>query len=180
MNFSSYLLSGPLTFSGFDQRDYNAKRELYSKNTPQNKTVPSQTNQNTTKTDEKNQKTVQKQEIVAQNATNSKQSPQNKREILTGQLITLSNGEVGVFIPLTQSQQRQVNKVVRDYYQKSFLRCMFQECISSQDKVLLCNLINQMEGQKPSVIADRFFESVGTDKYFKRNVVMYIVNRKSK
>ncbi|CAL6069299.1 SANT/Myb_domain [Hexamita inflata] len=69
---------------------------------------------------------------------------------------------------------------LRDYYQKSFLRCMFQECISSQDKVLLCNLINQMEGQKPSVIADRFFETVGTDKYFKRNVVMYIVNRKSK
>ncbi|CAL6077644.1 SANT/Myb_domain [Hexamita inflata] len=69
---------------------------------------------------------------------------------------------------------------LRDYYQKSFLRCMFQECISSQDKVLLCNLINQMEGQKPSVIADRFFQTVGTDKYFKRNVVMYIVNRKSK
>ncbi|CAL6030405.1 SANT/Myb_domain [Hexamita inflata] len=69
---------------------------------------------------------------------------------------------------------------LRDYYQKSFLRCMFQECISSQDKVLLCNLINQMKGQKPSVIVERFFETVGTDKYFKRNVVMYIVNRKQK
>ncbi|CAL6055070.1 Hypothetical_protein [Hexamita inflata] len=116
MNFSSYMLSGPLTFSGFDQRDYNAKRELYSKNTPQNKTVPSQTNQNTTKTDEKNQKTVQKQ-VVTQNATNSKQSPQNKQEISQGQLITLPNGEVGVFIPLTQSQQHQVYKAQQQFSQ---------------------------------------------------------------
>ncbi|CAL5993637.1 Hypothetical_protein [Hexamita inflata] len=69
---------------------------------------------------------------------------------------------------------------LRDYFQKSFLRCMYLECISGQDKLLLCRLIEQMEGQKPSAIADRFLEAVGADKYFKRNVIMYVVNRKQK
>ncbi|CAL5971028.1 Hypothetical_protein [Hexamita inflata] len=69
---------------------------------------------------------------------------------------------------------------LKDYYQKSFLRLMFQECISETDKILLCQLISQMDDQKPSIIANRFLEEVGTDKYFKRNIVMYIVNRKLK
>ncbi|CAL6030379.1 Hypothetical_protein [Hexamita inflata] len=117
MNFSSYMLSGPLTFSGYDQRDYYVKRESYPEKVPHNKTVPSQTNQNATvskaKTDENVQKPVQKQQTVAQNATNSKReqdNASNKRVEIApqGQLITLPNGEVGLFIPLTQSQQRQV------------------------------------------------------------------------
>ncbi|CAL5982267.1 Hypothetical_protein [Hexamita inflata] len=69
---------------------------------------------------------------------------------------------------------------LRDYFQKSFLRCMYPECISGQDKLLLCRLIEQMEGQKPSAIADRFLEAVGAEKYFKRNIIMYVVNRKQK
>ncbi|CAL6084135.1 Hypothetical_protein [Hexamita inflata] len=92
----------------------------------------------------------------------------------------LLNGQVDfwkkVGIIVTQKNERQL----REYYQKSFLRFMYHECISGQDKVLLCQFIDQMNGQKPSLIVDRFFEVVGTTKYFKRNVIMYVVNRKQK
>ncbi|CAL6084288.1 Hypothetical_protein [Hexamita inflata] len=69
---------------------------------------------------------------------------------------------------------------LRDYYQKSFQKCMFQECISVQDKSLLCKLIDQMTGQKPSEVAQRFLQTVGIDKYFKRNIIMYVINRRQK
>ncbi|CAL6042087.1 SANT/Myb_domain [Hexamita inflata] len=72
------------------------------------------------------------------------------------------------------------DKQLRDYYQKSFLRNMYAECISGSDKITLCSLVDQMPSSKPSQIADRFAELVGESKYFKRNVVMYIVNRKGK
>ncbi|CAL6001617.1 Hypothetical_protein [Hexamita inflata] len=71
-------------------------------------------------------------------------------------------------------------KQLRDYYQKSFLRNMYVECISGNDKIILCNLVDHMTNSKPSQIADKFLELVGQSKYFKRNVVMYIVNRKGK
>ncbi|CAL5983296.1 Hypothetical_protein [Hexamita inflata] len=69
---------------------------------------------------------------------------------------------------------------LRDYYQKSFQKCMFQECISVQDKSLLCKFIDQMTGQKPSEVAQRFLQIVGINKYFKRNIIMYVVNRRQK
>ncbi|CAL6040956.1 Hypothetical_protein [Hexamita inflata] len=72
------------------------------------------------------------------------------------------------------------DKQLRDYYQKSFLRNMYTECISDNDKVQLCNMVEQMPNSKPSQIANRFAELVGESKYFKRNLVMYIVNRKGK
>ncbi|CAL6042368.1 Hypothetical_protein [Hexamita inflata] len=93
---------------------------------------------------------------------------------------TSRNNQQEFWIQVSNKISGKSSKQLRDYYQKSFIRCMFQECLSSQDKVILCNLIKQMEGQKPSMIVDRFFETVGTGKYFKRNVIMYIVNRKQK
>ncbi|CAL5979903.1 Hypothetical_protein [Hexamita inflata] len=67
---------------------------------------------------------------------------------------------------------------LREYYQKSFLRHMYEESISVQDKIVLCDLINEMADAKPSKIADAFVKKVGTGKYFYRNIVMYIVNKK--
>ncbi|CAL6024929.1 Hypothetical_protein [Hexamita inflata] len=69
---------------------------------------------------------------------------------------------------------------LREYYQKSFLRHMYEESISVQDKIILCDLVNQMPGARPSKIADEFAKMVGTGKYFYRNIVMYIVNKKEK
>ncbi|CAL5972070.1 Hypothetical_protein [Hexamita inflata] len=92
----------------------------------------------------------------------------------------MQNGQVEFWKKVGKKITEKNGQQLRDYYQKSFLRLMYQECISGQDKVLLCKLIDQMEGQKPSVIADRFFEAVGAEKYFKRNIIMYVVNRKQK
>ncbi|CAL6054439.1 Hypothetical_protein [Hexamita inflata] len=69
---------------------------------------------------------------------------------------------------------------LREYYQKSFLRHMFEESISVQDKIILCDLMNEMPNEKPSKIADAFVKKVGTGKYFHRNIVMYVVNKKEK
>ncbi|CAL6024899.1 SANT/Myb_domain [Hexamita inflata] len=69
---------------------------------------------------------------------------------------------------------------LREYYQKSFLRHMYEESISIQDKIVLCDLMSQMAGDKPSKIADEFVRMVGTGKYFHRNVIMYVVNKNNK
>ncbi|CAL5979811.1 Hypothetical_protein [Hexamita inflata] len=69
---------------------------------------------------------------------------------------------------------------LREYYQKSFLRHMYEESISVQDKIILCDLINEMPNARPSKIADEFVKKVGTKKYFYRNIVMYVVNKKEK
>ncbi|CAL6017038.1 Hypothetical_protein [Hexamita inflata] len=90
------------------------------------------------------------------------------------------NGQMNFWPKMNSIIPEKNEKQLREYYQKSFQRCMYQECITELDKTLLCKLIDQMQGQKPAVIANRFFEHVGTEKYFKRNVIMYIVNRKNK
>ncbi|CAL6039087.1 Hypothetical_protein [Hexamita inflata] len=88
------------------------------------------------------------------------------------------NGQVDFWIKMKGIIPEKSERQLREYYQKSFQRCMYLECISEPDKEFLCNLIDKMQGQKPA--ADRFFSVVGTEKYFKRNVVMYVINRKSK
>ncbi|CAL6083368.1 Hypothetical_protein [Hexamita inflata] len=83
---------------------------------------------------------------------------------------------------------REIQKIIpekndkqhRDYFQKSFQRHMYAECISGEDKVVLCKLMNEMMNSKPSQIAVKFEELVGSGKYFKRNIIMYIVNRNVK
>ncbi|CAL6054479.1 Hypothetical_protein [Hexamita inflata] len=69
---------------------------------------------------------------------------------------------------------------LREYYQKSFLRHMYEESISVQDKIILCDLMNEMAGARPSKIVDEFVRMVGTGKYFHRNIIMYVVNKKEK
>ncbi|CAL5979891.1 Hypothetical_protein [Hexamita inflata] len=76
---------------------------------------------------------------------------------------------------ITQKTETQL----REYYQKSFLRHMYEESISVQDKIILCDLMSQMADAKPSKIAEEFVNIVGS-KYFYRNVVMYVVNKKEK
>ncbi|CAL6049038.1 Hypothetical_protein [Hexamita inflata] len=90
------------------------------------------------------------------------------------------NGQVDFWIKMKGIIPEKSERQLREYYQKSFQRCMYLECISEPDKELLCSLIDQMQGQKPSAVVDRFLSIIGTEKYFKRNVVMYVINRQSK
>ncbi|CAL5972096.1 Hypothetical_protein [Hexamita inflata] len=90
------------------------------------------------------------------------------------------NGQMDFWVKMSKLIPQKNERQLREYYQKSFQRCMYLECITEPDKALLCKLIDQMPQSKPAVIADQFTKMVGTKKYFKRNVVMYVVNRKQK
>ncbi|CAL6010978.1 Hypothetical_protein [Hexamita inflata] len=67
---------------------------------------------------------------------------------------------------------------LREYFQNSFRRFMHQEYLNKEDKVILLELIKQMKDKKPAQIADEFMDTVKDRNYFKRNVVMYIINMK--
>ncbi|CAL6012459.1 Conserved_hypothetical protein [Hexamita inflata] len=69
---------------------------------------------------------------------------------------------------------------LKEYYKKSFSRFMFQENISFGDKALLRYMLHQMPNAKPSQIVDQFLEKTGNRSYFKRNLIMYLVNLRSK
>ncbi|CAL6091121.1 Hypothetical_protein [Hexamita inflata] len=67
---------------------------------------------------------------------------------------------------------------LREYFQNSFKRFMHQEYLSQEDKIVLKDLIIQMKDRKPSEIVDKFMEMAKDKNYFKRNVIMYVVNFK--
>ncbi|CAL6048884.1 Hypothetical_protein [Hexamita inflata] len=69
---------------------------------------------------------------------------------------------------------------LREYFQNSFKRFMHQEFINKEDKMVLKDLINEMKDKKPAEIADKFMEMTADRNYFKRNVLMYVVNVQSK
>ncbi|CAL6058061.1 Secretoglobin [Hexamita inflata] len=69
---------------------------------------------------------------------------------------------------------------LKEYYQKSFQKCLYSDSISLEDKVILRELISQMPLNKPCEVADRFLEVCNVKNYFKRNIIMYIVNIKKK
>ncbi|CAL6094934.1 Hypothetical_protein [Hexamita inflata] len=68
---------------------------------------------------------------------------------------------------------------LRDYYNKSFQKCMYKEYITHEDKLILRGIMTQMPEAKPAAVVDRFIETTGSNQYFKRNLVMYVVNTKN-
>ncbi|CAL5991346.1 Hypothetical_protein [Hexamita inflata] len=68
---------------------------------------------------------------------------------------------------------------LRDYYNKSFSKCMYKEYITHEDKLILRGIMTQMPEAKPAAVVDRFIETTGSNQYFKRNLVMYVVNTKN-
>ncbi|CAL5993623.1 Hypothetical_protein [Hexamita inflata] len=90
-----------------------------------------------------------------------------------------SEGQASFWKSMAKYLPEKSERQLREYFQKSFQRCLYLECISEGDKILLCKLIAQMPQQKPSEVAERFLEEVGPEKYFKRNVIMYVVNRRN-
>ncbi|CAL5992185.1 Hypothetical_protein [Hexamita inflata] len=91
-----------------------------------------------------------------------------------------TNGQMDFWVKMSKLITQKNERQLREYYQKSFQRCMYLESITEPDKALLCKLMEQMPESKPAAIADQFTKIVGTEKYFKRNVVMYVVNKKQK
>ncbi|CAL6017312.1 Hypothetical_protein [Hexamita inflata] len=71
-------------------------------------------------------------------------------------------------------------KYLKEYYQNSFKRFEHQEFMTLEDKLRLKDLMNEMQTSKPAEIAEIFMEMTKDKNYFRRNVVMYIINMKNK
>ncbi|CAL6113551.1 Hypothetical_protein [Hexamita inflata] len=63
---------------------------------------------------------------------------------------------------------------LKEYFQKSFQQCLYQQ-ISAVDEAVLRSLERRMKDHKPAEVADVFMEMTN-QKYFKRSVVVFIVN----
>jgi len=56
---------------------------------------------------------------------------------------------------------------------------MYKEYISYEDKLALRDVLARMPNAKPAAVVNAFIEITGSDQYFKRNLVMYVVNTKN-
>ncbi|CAL5991172.1 Hypothetical_protein [Hexamita inflata] len=71
-------------------------------------------------------------------------------------------------------------KQLREYYQKSFTRVLYDSQIDVQDKEFLHQMIDKQMETSPTAIANQFLEVCCNKNYFKRNIVMYIINLRRK
>ncbi|CAL5991178.1 Hypothetical_protein [Hexamita inflata] len=69
---------------------------------------------------------------------------------------------------------------LREYYQKSFTRVLFDNQIDVQDKELLREMIESQREASPADIVNQFMKTCQNKNYFKRNIVMYVINMKRK
>ncbi|CAL5996307.1 Hypothetical_protein [Hexamita inflata] len=67
---------------------------------------------------------------------------------------------------------------LREYYQKQYQKCLYNDKITDIDKNSLKQLIIQMLECSPAEIANEFLDQVGVQKYFKRRIIMFIVYQK--
>ncbi|CAL6107211.1 Hypothetical_protein [Hexamita inflata] len=69
---------------------------------------------------------------------------------------------------------------LREYYQKSFTRVLYDNQIDVQDKELLRQMIESQREASPADIVNQFMKTCQNKNYFKRNIVMYVINMKRK
>ncbi|CAL5993325.1 Hypothetical_protein [Hexamita inflata] len=62
---------------------------------------------------------------------------------------------------------------LKEYFQKSFLQCQYEQQISEDDKQKIVELTRAMSQSKPSEIVDVFFNQIG-EVYFRRKVIMFV------
>ncbi|CAL6116836.1 SANT/Myb_domain [Hexamita inflata] len=67
---------------------------------------------------------------------------------------------------------------LKEYFQKSFQKCLYSSTIDERDKTLLTQLMKVMPGSRPSQVADEFLKIVPNANYFKRSLVMFITHAK--
>ncbi|CAL6039961.1 Hypothetical_protein [Hexamita inflata] len=89
------------------------------------------------------------------------------------------NSQITFWNKLSQKIQNKTSVQLREYYKKSFSKFLYTQCITNEDKQVLKQLILQMPDSKPSEIASHFMSVTSERNYFKRNIIMYVVNRKN-
>ncbi|CAL5993797.1 Hypothetical_protein [Hexamita inflata] len=132
--------------------------------------------------------TKQHQEFQELFSTSAKRLLQNFTDVsqitdkqLCGEIARYLNefASVDFWGMLSKLVQSRTAVQLREYYKKSFSRLMFTECLAQNDKVVLKQLVASMPHSKPSEIATKFMDMFQERNYFKRNVIMYIVNMKN-
>ncbi|CAL6049064.1 Hypothetical_protein [Hexamita inflata] len=91
-----------------------------------------------------------------------------------------NSGQKYFWKQLNDQIPNKTSKQLREYYQKSFQRVLYDNSIDVEDKETLRQLIEQMPNDTPTSIANAFCEVSRNKNYFKRNIVMYIINLKRK
>ncbi|CAL6110480.1 Nitrogen_fixation protein NifW [Hexamita inflata] len=91
-----------------------------------------------------------------------------------------SHGQKTFWASLQALMPSKTVKQLREYYQKSFLRVLYDSQIDVQDKELLREMIESQREASPTDIANQFLEVCANKNYFKRNIVMYVINLKRK
>ncbi|CAL5972204.1 Hypothetical_protein [Hexamita inflata] len=71
-------------------------------------------------------------------------------------------------------------KQLREYYQKSFQRAMYTQFNDEEDKQLLKNMLEKEPNKRASMLADEFLGVCKCKTYFKRSIVMFIINLQRK
>ncbi|CAL6027452.1 Hypothetical_protein [Hexamita inflata] len=77
---------------------------------------------------------------------------------------------------MTEAIEGKSSKQIQDYYAHSFQKAIYTRQLSTEDKVLLRQLSQQMADAKPSKVALEFLSRSEYADYFKHNVVMYVIN----
>ncbi|CAL6012587.1 Hypothetical_protein [Hexamita inflata] len=91
-----------------------------------------------------------------------------------------NSGQKDLWKQLNEQIPTKTIKQLREYYQKSFQRVLYDNQIDVEDKETLRQLMEQMTDDSPTSIANSFCMISKNKNYFKRNIVMYIINLKRK
>ncbi|CAL6079446.1 Hypothetical_protein [Hexamita inflata] len=103
----------------------------------------------------------------------------NLDEVTDSQICEAVNSHVKIYdqIKFWDSVQRiigvKTREQVRNYYQKTFVKCLYKNEIKKEDKETLNKLIEENGGKKAAEIAKLF----ANENYFHRTVLMYVINR---
>ncbi|CAL6058056.1 Hypothetical_protein [Hexamita inflata] len=120
------------------------------------------------------------QELFAHSASKLLNENNISNKVLCEKINTHIKQQPQFWVNLSQLISHKTHVQLRDYYNKSFSKFMYQVFISVEHKLILRDMYQQTPNDKPSKIVERFIESTGNTQYFKRNLVMYLVNMKNK
>ncbi|CAL5996317.1 Hypothetical_protein [Hexamita inflata] len=77
---------------------------------------------------------------------------------------------------LSELMQNKTARQLSDYYTNSYSKNQHKEQLTIKDKKILREMSQEMQMMKPAEVANAFLSRQKTQTYFKRNVVMYIIN----
>ncbi|CAL5993735.1 SANT/Myb_domain [Hexamita inflata] len=103
----------------------------------------------------------------------------NLHEVTDSQICEAVNAHVKINdqIKFWDSVQRVIGvktrEQVRNYYQKTYVKCLYKNEINKEDKETLNKLIEENGDKKAAEIAKLF----ANESYFHRTVLMYVINR---